>query len=140
MRTDGMAFGPLTGGCFCGALSYRITAPLVGAQACHCSRCRKIFSGTGSAFAFLAPDSFAWVAGDAALSRYATAGGWELGFCGRCGSTLCGIHEGSVRGVTLGTIEGDPGIQLGRHIHVASRAAWDHIGGDAPRYDEEPPD
>jgi len=26
------------------------------------------------------------------------------------------------------------------HIHVASKAPWDHIGGDAPQYVEGPMD
>ncbi len=131
---------PLTGGCFCSALEYEIRAPLVRAQSCHCSRCRKVFSGAGSAFGFLAEDSFRWVGETSALSRYASGNGWEIGFCGRCGSTLCGIHEGTVRGVTLGTIDGDPDVQLSRHIYVGSRAPWDHIGGDAPQFDEGPGD
>ncbi len=50
----------LTGSCFCGAFTYELDASLQGAQSCHCSRCRKIFSGTGSAFGFLAQDSFRW--------------------------------------------------------------------------------
>ena len=128
----------LTGSCFCGALSYEIHGALQGAQSCHCSRCRKVFSGAGSAFGFLADDTFRWIGEPEALSRYATQDGWEIGFCGRCGSTLCGIHRDVVRGVTLGPIDGDPGIQIERHIHVASRAPWDHIGGSAPWFAEGP--
>ncbi|MGE0788133.1 MAG: GFA family protein [Sandaracinaceae bacterium] len=130
----------LTGGCFCGALRYEIHAPLVMAQACHCSRCRKVFSGTGSAFGFLAEGSFRWSGEPTALSRFATEDGWSIGFCGTCGTTLCGIHGDVVRGVTLGPIDGDPGIQLARHIYVDSRAPWDHIGGDVPQFPEAPPD
>ena len=138
MSGDGSKL-PLNGGCFCGALRYQIKKPLVGAQSCHCSKCRKVFSGPGSAFAFLAEDSFNWLGEPNALSRYASGDGWEIGFCGTCGSTLCGLHEGTVRGVTLGSIEGDPGIELQRHIFVGSRAPWDHIGGDAPQFEEGPP-
>lgn len=128
----------LTGSCFCSALKYEILAPLQGAQSCHCSRCRKVFSGAGSAFGFLADDSFRWLGEPNALSRFATENGWEIGFCGTCGSTLCGIHLGQVRGVTLGSIDGDPGIQIQRHIYVGSRAPWDHIGGTAPQFEEGP--
>ncbi len=128
----------LTGSCFCRALTYAIGAPLTEAQSCHCSRCRKVFSGAGSAFAFLAAGSFEWTSETGSLSRYATEGGWEIGFCARCGSTLCGIHEGTVKGITLGTVDGDPGIQLSRHIFVGSKASWDHIGGDAERFEEGP--
>jgi hypothetical protein len=113
----------LTGSCFCSELTFVIRAPLLGAQSCHCSRCRKVFSGTGSAFAFLAEDSFERTCEPTALGRYASSDGWEIGFCGRCGSTLCGIHDGKVKGVTLGTIDGDPGIQI-QHLFVGSKAPW----------------
>ena len=129
---------PLTGGCFCGALAYEIHEALLGAQSCHCSRCRKVFSGAGSAFGFLKQGSFRWVGAPDALRRHESGKGWEIGFCGACGSTLCGIHGGEVRGVTLGTIDGDLSVQLQRHIFVASKAPWDHIGGDAPQFAEGP--
>ncbi len=128
----------LTGSCFCGAIQYEISRPLREAQSCHCSRCRKVFSGAGSAFGFLDGDCLRWVQGEDHLSRYATHESWELAFCGTCGSTLGGMYEGIVRGVTLGTIDGDPGIQLARHIYVGSKAPWDHIGGHAPQYEEGP--
>ena len=54
---------PLTGGCFCGRARYRIDAPLRAARSCHCSRCRKAFSGAGSAYAEVAPGAFTWQSG-----------------------------------------------------------------------------
>ncbi len=127
---------PLTGSCLCAALSYEIREPLIRAQSCHCSRCRKVFSGSGSAFGFLQPGSFHWCGDVSALSRYASGAGWEIGFCGKCGSTLCGVHDGTVLGVTLGSVDGDPGVQIERHIFVGSKAPWDHIGGTAPQFEE----
>jgi len=44
-----------------------------------------------------------------------------------------------VHGVTLGTVDGDPGVQIDMHIFVGSKAPWDHIGGDAPQFLEFPP-
>ncbi len=129
----------LTGGCFCGQIRYEITAPLVGARSCHCSKCRKVFSGAGSAYAEVQPGSFAWTSGGEKLTEYSTMPGWALGFCGTCGSSLCGLHDGSVHGVTLGSVDGDPGVQIGMHLFVGSKAPWDHIGGDAPQYSEYPP-
>ena len=70
---------PLRGGCFCSALRYEIGAPLLSAQSCHCSKCRKVFSGAGSAFGFLAEGSFAWVGVTTALHRYASGDGWAIG-------------------------------------------------------------
>jgi hypothetical protein len=129
----------LTGGCFCGRVRYQIAVPLGAGRSCHCSRCRKAFSGTGSAYAEVAPGSFAWTKGGDNMTYYETTPGWGMGFCKTCGSTLCGMHDGAVHGVTLGSVDGDPGVQIAMHIFVGSKAPWDHIGGSAPQYTELPP-
>jgi hypothetical protein len=127
----------LTGGCFCGRVRYAIGAPLHAARSCHCSRCRKAFSGAGSAYAEIEPGSLTWVTGKSALVSYETAPGWGLSFCGTCGSTVTGTRNGEVHGVTLGCVDGDPGVQIAMHLYVGSRAAWDHIGGNAPQFERE---
>jgi hypothetical protein len=129
----------LTGGCFCGLVRYRIDAPLRAARSCHCSRCRKAFSGAGSAYAEIEPGSFSWVSGEDDLTRYESLPGWGLAFCRTCGTTLCGTQGSEVHGVTLGSVDGDPGVQIEMHIFVDSKAPWDHIGGDAPQHAELPP-
>jgi hypothetical protein len=126
----------ITGGCFCGRVRYRIASPLRAARSCHCSRCRKAFSGAGSAYAEVTPGSFAWTSGAENITRYESQAGWGLGFCRTCGTTLCGWYGDEVHGVTLGSVDGDPGVRIAMHIFVGSKAPWDHIGGDAPQYEE----
>jgi len=129
----------LSGGCFCGQVRYQINAPLQVARSCHCSRCRKAFSGAGSAYAEIVPGALVWLKGLEHLSQYEATPGWGLGFCRVCGTTLCGMAGGEVHGVTLGSVDGDPGVELKMHIFVGSRAPWDHIGGTAPQFEEGPP-
>lgn len=127
----------LNGECFCGAVKYQIDGGLTAARSCHCSRCRKVFSGAASAYAELeSPRDFRWLAGENNIRRYNAQPDWGLGFCNTCGSTLCGYYKDNVHGVTLGSVNGDPEIEIGAHIFVASKASWDHIGGSAPQYDE----
>jgi len=127
----------IEGECFCGAVKYRINGDLKNARACHCSRCRKAFSGASSAYAELAaPDSLVWVAGESNLQHYISKGKWGLAFCKTCGSTLCGTFSGNVHGITLGCVNGDPGVEITAHIFVASKAPWDHIGGSAAQFSE----
>jgi len=129
----------IEGGCFCGAVRYEIEGALRNGRACHCSHCRKAFSGASSAYAELAQDSkLRWVAGEDKLVRYASERGFGLGFCRICGSTLCGTFGEQVHGVTLGSVDGDPGVEIEVHIFVGSKAPWDHIGGHAPQFDEWP--
>ena len=56
------------------------------------------------------------------------------------GSTLCGTFNGQVHGVTLGCINGDPEIIIGRHIFVGSKAKWEPMPNDVLQYDESAPD
>ena len=130
----------IEGGCFCGTVRYRLEGSLEKARACHCSRCRKAFSGASSAYAELSPSSsFEWLSGRDLLSVHETGEGWGMGFCSKCGSTLCGLHEGRVHGLTLGCVDGDPGVEIEMHIFVDSKAPWDHIGGSARQYPENAP-
>ncbi len=130
----------LTGGCFCGDVEYRIDGELSNARSCHCSRCRKAFSGAGSAYAEVVPGAFTWVRGEDQLSHYTSEAGWGLCFCRHCGTTLCGEFQGQVHGVTLGSVNEDPGVEIGVHLFVGSKAPWDHIGGTAPQFEEFPGD
>lgn len=127
-----------TGGCACGNVRYEVQGALPDARACHCSLCRKIFGGGGSAVSWVEPDNFKWVKGEDGLGIYSNERGFGVGFCSNCGSTLCVIFEGDVVCITLGSLDGDPKVKIGEHIFVGSKASWEHIGGDAPQYDERP--
>jgi len=126
----------VSGECFCGSVSYAIDGALRNARSCHCSRCRKVFGGAASAYAEVNADQFSWLAGEQKISVYQPAPEWGLCFCSVCGSTLCGLYQGKVHGVTLGSVNGDPGVTLEKHIFVGSKAPWDEIGGDTPQYEE----
>ena len=127
----------ISGECFCGAIQYEIDGSLTNARSCHCSRCRKVFGGAASAFAEIGDSSkFRWTAGKDKVSHYESVKDWGLGFCSVCGSALCGLYRGNVMGITLGTLNDDPGIEIEKHIFVGSKAPWDHIGGSAPQFEE----
>ncbi|MFT4560487.1 MAG: hypothetical protein ACI9BW_000221 [Gammaproteobacteria bacterium] len=126
----------LEGECLCGAIGYRISGELINPRSCHCSRCRKAFSGAGSAYAEVDSKTFVWSRGETELTIYGKAQGFALGFCRLCGSTLCGLYCGDIHGITLGSLIGDPGIIIEKHIFVDSKASWDMIGGDAPQFSQ----
>ena len=130
----------LTGECFCGEVKYEINGVLRDARSCHCSRCRKAFSAQASAYALVNPSDFRWTKGSEHLSTYAGEQGFGLQFCGLCGSTLCGIYQNDIHGVTLGCINEDPDIKLARHTFVGSKASWETVSGDVPQYAEHAPE
>jgi hypothetical protein len=85
------------------------------------------------------PADFSWLSGEELLTYYPSEEGAGLQFCSRCGSTLCGVVQGEIHGVTLGCVTGDPGIALQRHIYVASKAPWETIPEGVPHYEEAAP-
>jgi len=130
----------ITGECFCGEVTYRIEGELRDARSCHCSRCRKAFSSQASAYAQVEPEEFKWLTGEHLLSTYVDEHACGLKFCSLCGSTLCGVIGGVIHGVTLGCVNGDPNIQLNRHIHVGSKASWEAIPEGVVQYPEGVPE
>ena len=116
----------ITGECFCGEVAFEISGDVFDARSCHCSRCRKAFSGAGSAYALVQPGTFRWRKGEALLTSYVNKESAGLQFCRVC--------------VSLGCLNDDPKVILARHIFVGSKASWDMIGGETPQFDEYPID
>lgn len=129
----------ITGECFCGDIKYQVNGKLWDARSCHCSRCRKAFSSQASAYALVAATDFKWLSGQYLLTSYIGEHGFGLQFCRQCGSTLCGVFNGSVHGITLGCVNGDPEIVIGKHIYVGSKANWEIIPEGVPKYNEAAP-
>jgi len=129
----------LTGECFCGRIQYRLDAAPHGARSCHCSMCRKAFSAQASAYALIEPGSLTWTSGEELLTSYVGATGAGKQFCSVCGSTLCGVVDGVVHGITLGCLNEDPGIEIEMHIFVGSKAPWEVIPDGVVQYDAAPP-
>ena len=126
----------IRGSCFCGSVAYVVRGSLHNARSCHCSMCRKAFSAQASAYAEVEPGTFEWVCGEEKLTSYQSKSGGGLKFCSVCGSTLCGTVEGQVHGVTLGCVDGDPGVSIGMHIYVGSKAPWEILPEGVVAYDE----
>ena len=127
----------LTGECFCGSVKYEIDGVLFDARSCHCSRCRKAFSSQASAYAQVNPSDFHWVCGQELLTTYASQQDFGLQFCKQCGSTLCGTFQNEVHGITLGCLNEDPHIEIGKHIFVGSKASWELIPTGVIQYQEQ---
>lgn len=128
----------ISGECFCGAVTFTVSGKLRDARSCHCSRCRKAFSSQASAYALVDPEEFSWSTGQDFLTSYIGKHGAGLMFCSTCGSTLCGIVDGEVHGITLGCVNGDPEIEIARHIFVGSKAAWEVLPEGVVTFEEGP--
>ncbi len=129
----------IEGTCLCGSVRYKVKGDLSDAGNCHCSMCRKAHGAAFASYASVDPKCFLWVSGEHHVSLYEASPNACRMFCSICGSNLGGTENGGVTSVTLGTIEGDPGIEPRSHIFVGSMAPWYEIRDDLPQFDEWPP-
>ena len=130
---------PLTGGCGCGAVRFEVTAPLVSANYCHCTRCQRRSGTAASANARPAPGSFRLIAGEDTLRSWRPEGGFEKWFCGECGSAVFSRSpdDPDRMSIRLGAFDSDPGIRPSVRQFTAYAASWEAIPDDElPRHAE----
>ncbi|MGI8713128.1 MAG: GFA family protein [Solirubrobacteraceae bacterium] len=133
---------PLSGSCGCGAIQFEISAPLLGAAYCHCTRCQKRTGTAVQASARTAPGSLTVTSGEDLLSEWTPPGGLSKVFCRECGSHVFARDPatGEIAIVRMAAIDGDPGVRPQARQFVAYAAPWEPIPDDGlPRFDERLP-
>jgi hypothetical protein len=133
---------PITGRCLCSRVRFEVSEPLLEAEYCHCTRCQRRTGTAASASALAAPGSFRVTEGEELLSAFEPDGGWRDYFCSECGSHLYGRSHDDPRliSVSMGAIDGDPGVRPAYHQFVAYAAPWEPLPDDGlPRFDERMP-
>jgi hypothetical protein len=136
---------PVQGGCHCGAVRYTLLAPAKSFQRCHCSRCRKL-SGDLTAAGAVIDRADIRIESTENLTTYRTSASFARMFCKTCGCPLFAYEDSEPRLMyfAAGTLDGGvhPGHPAGKeaHIYVASKAEWDQICDDLPKYDASCPD
>jgi hypothetical protein len=137
-RTD----GKVGGSCLCGAVAFEITAPFRTARHCHCSRCRHGRAAAHASNAFAGFDDVVFLRGGENLATFKLpeARFFAQTFCRTCGSLMPRRDpERQITVVPMGSLDDDPGIRPGDHVHVGSKAGWFTITDDLPRNQEGPP-
>ena len=129
----------ISGSCLCGVVRYQVDGELADAGNCHCSMCRKQHGSAFATYAMVDPDRFSWLAGEDEISRYEASPENHRVFCRICGSTVAATEKGRVTSITLGTVDGDPGIRPRSHIFTDSGASWYEISDELPQFTEWPP-
>jgi hypothetical protein len=126
----------LAGGCWCGAVRYRVADAFRYAANCHCSRCR---AATGSAFKPFAGIEREQLEITDGVDALLVVGEESLNDtrCGVCGSLLFSVvRDGAFVHVALGSLVDAPGIRPTEHIFVDSKAPWFEITDDLPQFEE----
>jgi hypothetical protein len=127
----------IRGSCLCGAVRFAYARAVTQVGMCHCSKCRKV-SGVASNATIVVPAAdFSWLAGEELRQRYEMPTGWSTTFCRGCGSPLPQKLPGAeAYWVPAGLLDDDPGLRIGGHIWVGSKAGWDEIPPGPPQFEE----
>jgi len=126
------------GGCYCGAVRYEVDGDFVYALNCHCSNCRRVTGSAFKPFAGIARRCLTVTSGPDTLLVMGDDSNNNTN-CAKCGSLLFSVVQNGARvHVTLGTIEGDPGIRPTAHIFVGSKAPWFEITDGLKQFEEFP--
>ncbi|HEX5276731.1 MAG TPA: GFA family protein [Fluviicoccus sp.] len=126
----------LTGSCLCNGIRYEYHGQIEEISMCHCSMCRK---AQGSAYVAVSPvpaERFRIVQGRELLKEYRAVPHKARVFCSQCGSPLYSARDdlpGVIR-LRLGTIETPFRCENAYHIYIDSKADWETVADDLPRY------
>lgn len=134
-----------TGGCACGRIRYRITAPLMMVGVCHCTDCQKA-SGGGPNYVAVAPrDAFEVIAGDDKVGIYCRKGdsGEDVQrmFCAACGTPLWSQPPAGQPfiPVKMGSLDDHSDLTPQMHIYARSAPAWHQMNDGLPQFPGMPP-
>jgi len=126
-----------SGKCLCGAVNIKITGEISDIIHCHCSLCRK---NSGTAYAtngFINTADFEITSGENCLTAFSTKPGRNRHFCTKCGSPVFSSNDQdpSRLRIRLGIIESDISERPISHNFVTSKANWEDLDAELPRYD-----
>ena len=126
-----MSGGPITGGCYCGAVRFKaVSAPFSQAN-CHCDNCRRAVGAQAVAWITVKRSDFAYEKGEPKRYRTETSA-WRT-FCGSCGSSL--TYESDDRpeeiDITTGTLDDPEQFAPIKDVFPEEKLSWVGLVGDA---------
>jgi hypothetical protein len=103
---DDLTQADVTGGCYCGAVRYRVRLDPDAVDTCYCRDCAGTVGSVVTVWAHVAAERFAFTHGDPV--RFESSPGITRTFCGRCGSSLTYHYpDGADVDITTATLD-DP--------------------------------
>ena len=123
------------GSCLCGDIRFEYSRAVTEIYLCHCSLCRKNSGAAANAMIVVPETDFKWLCGADLRQTFVKPTGWSTTFCRMCGSPLPQKLYAAYW-VPAGLLDDDPGVRIGGHIFVGSKAPWDEIAGSAPQFQE----
>ena len=132
---------PLTGGCQCGAVRYRIDTEPLTVIACHCGQCQKQSASAFGMTMTVPRAAFSFTKGEPARWQRTADSGNALGaaFCQECGVRLLHDPPGKATiNVKPGTLDDTSWVKPVGHIWTDMAQPWMRDRLDGLTYPRQP--
>jgi hypothetical protein len=123
---------PSRGSCQCGGIAFVVSEPFTTLSFCHCTTCKKISGGVGTANGGVRTEAIRITRGEDLVRTYQPDEGSAKTFCSVCGSNLFGSGwpESERTSVRLSAIDSPVEQRPKRHVYVRSVAPWETLPDD----------
>lgn len=123
------------GGCHCGQVRWRATAPPANVRVCHCRLCQK---ATGGAFFARAIFPLAGFERTGETVSWPSSPRIDRLACARCGTPMFAAPKDPPAriGVSIATSDDPEALRPDCHIWVSAKAPWLVIADGLPQFEE----
>lgn len=132
----------ITGGCACGAIRYRCSAPPIYMGNCHCRDCQQATGGAYLPAVLFRGEHFTLEQGEPKIYDRPCDKGHVMSraFCGDCGSPVYLINGARPDGrvVYAGSLDDSSWYKPKWDIYAKSAQPWDVMDPDLPKHQAMP--
>ncbi|MBN0988922.1 GFA family protein [Amphritea pacifica] len=127
------------GSCLCGTAKFKVQGDFDSFFLCHCQHCQKDTGSAHAANLISQSAKLIWQSGADAVTSFMLPGTrHNKSFCKLCGSALPSTQIAGLLVVPAGCLDTEISMLPTAHIFSSSKAAWDDVSGDLPKYEGLP--
>lgn len=126
---------PISGGCYCRQVRYRITRSPISTGICHCRSCRRIAGAESVGWAVNEADAFSVTSGQPRVFR--SSDDVERTFCENCGTTLTYRRDTrSFVDVTLASLDDPELLPPAKETWCQDRISWNQLNDTLAHHEQ----
>ncbi|MGQ0619653.1 MAG: GFA family protein [Panacagrimonas sp.] len=124
------------GGCYCGAVRYRVTGRPSNTMVCHCRSCRRISAAPVTPWLTFRNDQFEFIRGQP--SAFHSSAAVKRRFCPGCGTPLTYEHKDNAGtiDITACSLDLPDAFPPTHHSWLSDDVAWVRFGDGLPGFPE----
>jgi hypothetical protein len=130
-----MAPDVFSGGCFCRAVRFEVSAPTKWCAHCHCDSCRRAAGAAFVTWVGVPDPQFRLLSEERSVRRFNTSPGVIRTYCAECGSHLFFLSDRrhDETHVVCAAFDGEIDREPQVHVYWDEHIPWARVGDHLPR-------